>query len=412
MELHDESLTNWVDISAEGGDDIFAKAYHFDTAARYRELGMNPYFRALDGNEGPEATIDGKNYIMLGSNNYLGLTTHPKVREAAREAITKYGTSLTGSRFLNGTLKIHQELEEKLAAFVGKPACAIFTTGYQANLGVLSALLNEKAVAIVDRCAHASIHDGCSLGAGKEIKFQHNDAADLDRMLRDVSPELSRILMIDGIYSMEGDAADLPNLLAVAKRHKARGALDDAHGFGFFGPGGRGTAHHFGVADQIDLFIGTFSKSLASIGGFVAGDSQVIEYIRYFGRPMIFSASLVPSCIAAAGAALDILIAEPELAEAARKNGEWMRTELKGLGLETGPSVSPVVPIGIGDELLTIVIWKELMDRGIYTNPVIYPAVGRGKGILRTSCMATHTKEHLSRAMEAISEVTKSFLKE
>ncbi|HBF11842.1 MAG TPA: hypothetical protein DDW49_00380 [Deltaproteobacteria bacterium] len=408
MDLQDE-ITDWTKQVEKGGHDIFEKALTWNLVEMIEQTGLYPYFQALEENQGPVARYKGKEVVMLGSNNYLGLTTHPKVREASIEAIKKYGTGMTGSRFLNGTLEIHHELEEKLAKFLGKEAALVFTTGYQANLGMLTALVGKNAVAVVDRFAHASIHDGCRLMDGETIKCKHNDVADMDRILSEIPEDKGPIVFVDGVYSMEGDLAPLPEMIAVAKKHKVRIAVDDAHGLGVLGPGGRGTTHHFGVQDQVDLIVGTFSKSLASTGGFVAGDKKIIHFIKHFGRPMIFSASLTPSCTAAASAALDVLIAEPERAKTVRENALLMKKELDAMGFKTGRADAAIVPVIIADNIKTFMVWKELLDNGVYTNPVVHPAVAKGGEMLRTSYLATHTKDHISRALEVFRKVGKMF---
>ncbi len=402
-------IANWSSQLEKGGRDILAKAREWELYDQLSASGFYPYFQPIEENQGPVARYKGREVLMLGSNNYLGLTTHPKVREAAVEAIRKYGTSMTGSRFLNGTIPIHEELEDKLARFLGKEAALVFTTGYQANLGMLTALVNKKSVAIVDRFAHASIHDGCRLMDGENIKFQHNDLSDLEKILGSIPQETGALLFIDGVYSMEGDLCPLPQMMDLAKKHRVRIAVDDAHGLGVMGPGGRGTCHHFGLQDQVDIIVGTFSKSLASIGGFVAGDKKVIDFIKHFGRPMIFSASLAPSCAAAASVALDILIQEPERAERVRRNTRTMKAGLTDMGYRTGHAEAAIVPVVIGDSMTTFMVWKTLLDEGVYTNPILYPAVAKGHEMLRTSYLATHGDEHLERALGIFKKVGKEF---
>lgn len=408
INLQDE-VSSWTDQLEQGGRDVLAKALEWQLYEQVSQTGLYPYFQPLEENQGPVALYQGREVLMLGSNNYLGLTTHPKVREAAIEAIKKYGTSMTGSRFLNGTIPLHEELEEKLARFLGKPSALVFTTGYQANLGMLTALINKKSVAVIDRFAHASIHDGCRLMEGETIKFPHNDLDELDKILSRIPGETGALLFVDGVYSMEGDLAPLPEIVRLAKKYKIRIAVDDAHGVGVMGPGGRGTCHHFGVNNEIDLIVGTFSKSLASIGGFVAGEKKVIDFIKHFGRPMIFSASLAPSCAAAASAALDILIQEPERAEQVRRNSSIMKKGLDEIGYETGHAEAAIVPVVIGDSMKTFFIWKELLEAGVYTNPVLYPAVAKGQEMLRTSYLATHTPDHLARSLEIFQKVGKNY---
>jgi len=404
-----EEVSNWTKQWEMGGRDVLTKAYQWQVYEQFKETGLYPYFQPLDENQGPVALYQGNEVLMLGSNNYLGLTTHPEVRKAAMNAVEKYGTSMTGSRFLNGTIPLHQELEEKLAQFLGKPAALVFTTGYQANLGMLTALINKASIAIIDRFAHASIHDGCRLMEGETVKFQHNDLKELEKILSSLPEDKGALLFVDGVYSMEGDLAPLPEIVRLAKKYKIRLAVDDAHGVGVMGPGGRGTCHHFGLENEIDILVGTFSKSLASIGGFVAGEQKVLDFIKHFGRPMIFSASLAPACAAAANASLDILMREPERAERVRENTRMMRKGLTEIGYRTGHAEAAIVPVIIGDSLKTFLIWKELLDQGVYTNPVLYPAVAKGGEMLRTSYLATHTKDHLSTALDIFKKVAKNF---
>ncbi len=404
-----DALSSWTSQLEKGGRDVLAKAYEWELYDQLSATGLYPYFQSIEENQGPVARYQGRDVVMLGSNNYLGLTTHPKVREAAIDAIRKYGTSMTGSRFLNGTMPIHEELEAKLASFLDQEAALVFTTGYQANLGMLTALINKKSVAVVDRFAHASIHDGCRLMEGENIRFKHNDLDDLERILKSIPEDTGALLFIDGVYSMEGDLAPLPEMVQLAKKYNVRIAVDDAHGVGVMGPGGRGTCHHFGLQKEVDLIVGTFSKSLASIGGFVAGDKKVIDFVKHFGRPMIFSASLAPSCAAAANAALDVLIAEPERAKQVHDNARFMKKSLSEMGYETGHAEAAVVPVVIGDSTKTWLVWKDLLDRGVYTNPVLYPAVAKGTEMLRTSYLATHTPEHLARALDIFRQVGKIY---
>ena len=393
-------------LNRHGDGDIFVKAYSFTLTEQARAAQVYPFFQPLDVNDGPVARIYGKPVLMFGSNNYLGLTRHPKVMEAARKAISKYGTSMTGSRLLNGSTHLHEELEQRIARFLGKEAALVFTTGYQANLGTLSALVTRHSVAVVDKADHASIYDGCRLADGDMIRFRHNDPADLESLFKRRVGERDCLVVIDGVFSMGGDIADLPRIIEITRRHGARLLVDDAHAIGVIGEGGRGTGSHFGMADGVDLVIGTFSKSLASIGGFVAGPRAVMEWIRHFGRAMMFSASLPPSATAAALAALDVLEREPEMVERLRSLATMWREGLKSLGYDIGESQTPIVPIHVGDEYMTVVFWKTLIEHGVYTNPVVYPAVPRGKGILRTSCMATHTPEQIEQALEQFRAVS------
>ena len=385
--------------------DVFAKTAAFTLTDLARAAKLYPFFQPLDCNEGPEASIYGKKVLMLGSNNYLGLTRHPRVMEAARKAITDHGTSMTGSRFLNGTNLMHEELEGRLAEFFGKEAAIVFTTGYQANLGAISSLIDRHSIAIVDKADHASIYDGCELAEGEMIRFRHNDPEHLDSVLSELKDNRGCLVIVDGVFSMEGDIIDLPGVVEVCKKHQTRLLVDDAHAIGVLGQGGRGTASHFGLNDNVDLIVGTFSKSLASIGGFVAGDAKVLEWIKHFGRSMMFSASLPPASTAAALAALNVLMEEPERVERLSENANLLREGLKSSGFEVGDSQTPIVPVATGTEMNTVLFWKGLLEAGVYTNPVIFPVMPKGSGILRTSCMATQTKDQIEYAVEQFTAV-------
>ena len=370
-----------------------------------RQFGFYPFYKALESNEGPEAIIDGQRVIMLGSNNYLGLTRHPRVVKAARDAVERYGTSMTGSRLLNGSTKLHERLEELLAEFFETESALTFTTGYQANLSAISALANRNVTVVIDKADHASIYDGCKLSDGEMVRFLHNDFEQLDQTLAKVTQEKAAMVVVDGVYSMGGDIAPLPQLIEVCKRHGARLVVDDAHGVGVIGRGGRGTGHHFGVEKDVDLIVGTFSKSLASIGGFVAGPADVIDWIRHFGRPGVFSASLPPASVVAATTALEVLMEEPEMVDRLTANATLFRNGLTEAGFDIGLTQTPIVPIVVGDERKMVGFWKELLAKGVYTNAVIMPAVPRGASILRTSCMATHSEEQIKTAVELMAEL-------
>ena len=386
-------------------DPSMAESMGFPTnPQRAKELGLYPFFIPLDHTEGTEVEIEGRRLIMLGSNNYLGLTMDPSVRNAAVEAIREYGTSCTGSRFLNGTLALHGELEDRLAAYLGKERALVFSTGFQTNLGVLSALVGRGDVVICDKEDHASIVDGCRLALGRMHRFQHNDPEDLERVLAACGPNLGKLVVVDGVFSMGGEIAPLPDLIPVCKEHGARLLVDDAHGIGVIG-GGRGTAAHHGVMDDVDLIVGTFSKSFASIGGFVVGESAVIEWIQHLARSLIFSASLPAPNVAAALAALDVMEREPERVARVNEIADRMRAGYRALGFDVGESETPIIPIFIGESLTTIKVWRGLYDAGVYVNVAIPPAVPPGKSLLRTSVMATHTNEQLDRALEAFAEV-------
>jgi 8-amino-7-oxononanoate synthase len=385
--------------------DIFAKAYNFPLIKQAKAFGYYPFFRPLELNEGPEAIIDGQRVIMLGSNNYLGLTRHPRVMKAASEAVIQYGTSMTGSRLLNGSTKLHERLEEMLASFFGYESAMTFTTGYQANLGAISALVNKRAAVIVDKADHASIYDGCKLADGEMFRFRHNEVDHLEQILDAVATKRPTLVVVDGVFSMGGDICPLPQVVEVCRRYGARLLVDDAHSVGVLGKGGRGTASHFGLDGQVDLMFGTFSKSLASIGGFIAGPEPVVEWIKHFARPGLFSASMAPSAAVAAMTALEVLMDEPELVERLTANAKLLKNGLQNAGFDVGQSETPIVPIVIGDERKMVSFWKQLVAGGVYTNAVVFPAVPRGGGILRTSCMATHTPEQINRAVELMSEL-------
>lgn len=387
------------------GVDLFAKVAEFTEAKEAMAAGYYPYFIPLDENEGTEVTYQGHRLIMCGSNNYLGLTTHPKVREAAIEAIRKYGTSNTGSRFLNGTLRLHKELEEELADFVGKEAVLVFSTGYQTNLGTIQGIVGRNDTVILDRDDHASIVDGSVLSQGRILRFKHNDMADLERVLQKADPDHGRLVMVDGVYSMGGDIAPLPELVRLCRQYGARLMVDDAHSMGVLGPQGNGTAAHFGLTDEVDLIMSTFSKSFASLGGFIAGDEEVVHYIQHFGRAMIFSASIPPANAAAARAALQIMKEEPERRERLWQIARRMKREFSAMGWNTGDSETPIIPIIVGDDMKTIFLWKRLFEEGVFVNPVLPPAVPPNKSLLRTSYMATHTDAQLDQVLETFHKV-------
>ena len=373
-----------------------------------KELGLYPYFIPLDQTEGTEVTVDGHRLIMLGSNNYLGLTTHPDVRAAASKAIDEFGTSCTGSRFLNGTLAMHGELERRLAAFVGKEAALVFSTGYQTNLGTLSALIGRGDVVVCDKEDHASIVDGCQLALGRMRRFTHNDAEDLDRVLAACPEDAGKLVVVDGVFSMGGEIAPLPDLIPICKKHGARLLVDDAHGVGVVGHG-RGTAAQYGVTEDVDLIVGTFSKSFASIGGFVAGDETTLHWIQHMARSLIFSASLPAPNVAAALAALDVMEKEPERSARVNEIADRMRGAFRNLGLNIGASETPIIPIVIGDGLKAMKVWRALFDAGVYTNVAIPPAVPQGMALLRTSYMATHTDEQMDRVLDIFAAIGQDF---
>ena len=387
--------------------DIFEKAYNYTVADDVKEAGLYPYFLAMEGNEGTEAIYQGKRLIMCGSNNYLGLTTHPKVRQAAQDAIEEYGTSCTGSRFLNGTLEMHLQLEQELAEYVGMDAALVFSTGMQVNLGTISSIVGKGDVVVLDKDDHASIVDGARLSWGEIKRYKHNDMKDLERILEGLGPDKKKLIVVDGLFSMEGDIAPLPELIPLAKAFNARLMVDDAHAIGVLGRG-RGTAAHFGMTDDVDLIMGTFSKSFASLGGFIAGEDEVIDYIQHHARSLIFSASIPPSNAAATLAALEIMRDEPERVDRLTAIAEKMRKGFTELGFNIGNSETPVIPIIIGDDMKTFVFWKALLDAGVYVNAVISPATAPGRQLLRTSYMATHTDEQLGQVLHTFERVGKT----
>ncbi len=384
--------------------DLFDKCLGFTAAKEAMAAGLYPYFIPLSETEGTEVVIKGRRLIMIGSNNYLGLTTHPKVREAAIEAVRKYGTSCTGSRFLNGNLEMHKELEERLAAFMGCERALVFSTGYQTNLGTISALIGRGDVVITDREDHASIVDGCRLSFGEMKRFRHGSMHDLERVLKSCKPDQGKLVVVDGVFSMGGDIAPLPQIVPLCQKYGARLMVDDAHSIGVLG-NGHGTAAHFGITSGVDLVMGTFSKSFASLGGFIAGEEAVIHYIQHFARSLIFSASMPPANVAACLAALEIMQTEPWRYERLAQIATKMREGYRALGLDVGHTETPIVPIVIGDDMLTLGAWRALFDAGLYTNPVIPPAVPPSGSLLRTSYMATHTDEQLDRVLEIVGAV-------
>lgn len=386
--------------------DLFAKCSDFTIAREAIAAGIYPYFIPLSENEGTEAEYQGRRLIMCGSNNYLGLTTHPRVRQAAKEAIERYGTSCTGSRFLNGTLEMHEELERQLADYVGKDAALVFSTGMQVNLGTISALVGRGDVVILDKEDHASIVDGALLSFGETKRFRHNDLADFERVLASIPDGKGKLVVVDGVFSMEGDLAPLPEMIPLCKKYGARLMVDDAHGMGVMG-GGRGTAAHFGLTDEVDLIMATFSKSFASLGGFIAGDDDVIHYIKHHARSLIFSASIPASNAAASLAALQVMKEEPERVARLSQIAERMRNDFQKLGFNTGNSCTPVIPIIIGDDMKTVFAWRQLFDNGVFVNPVIPPGVAQGRQLLRTSYMATHTDEQLDQVIDTFERVGK-----
>src|SRR5512136_1304838 len=388
--------------------DLFEKCHSFTIAREAIAAGYYPYFTVLDDNsEGTEVVIGGRKVIMIGSNNYLGLTTDMRVRQAAIDATKKYGTSCTGSRFLNGTLELHREAERRLAKFVGKEEALVFSTGMQVNLGTISSLVDRGDIVIVDKEDHASIYDGCRLALGSMKRYTHNDMASLEKVLQACPDRAGKLVVVDGIFSMGGEIAPLPEIARLCKKYGSRLMVDDAHSLGVLGDHGRGTADHFGLTDQVDLIMGTFSKSFASLGGFIAGDEVVMHYVQHHARSFIFSASMPAANVAAVLAALDIMEQEPERIQRLWQITDKMSTGLKALGFDIGNSQSPVIPIIIGDDMKTIFAWKALFEAGVYTNTVLPPAVPPNMSLLRTSYMATHTDEQIDRVLGIMQTVGK-----
>ena len=387
--------------------DLFEKCGKFTKARELMQAGLYPYFRTIESAQDPVVYLNGKKMIMVGSNNYLGLTSHPKVKEAAIAAVRKYGSGCAGSRFLNGTLDIHVALEEKLARFMRKEAALVFSTGFQVNLGVISALCAKDDIVVIDKMDHASIIDGCRLSYAEVKKFRHNDMDDLERVLS-ASGEAAALVVVDGVFSMEGDITKLPRVVETAHGCGARVMVDDAHGIGVLGKTGRGTCEHFGLEDDVDLIMGTYSKSLASIGGFVSGKAEVIHYIKHFARSLIFSASPPPASVAAVSAALDIIEEEPERIARLWYNTRRMREGLRGMGYETGPTETPIIPVLVGDNEAAFRMILMLQEEGVFANVAVSPAVPNGKALIRTSYMATHTDEHLDIVLSAFEKVGKA----
>ena len=385
--------------------DVFQKCFDFKDAEYVRGLGLYPYFRMISSGQDPVVTMNGTTVIMLGSNNYLGLTNHPEIKAAAAAALAAYGTGTAGSRFLNGTLDIHVELEDRLAAFMKREAALTFSTGFQVNLGVISSLIDRKDTVVLDNLDHACILDGARLSFGRVLKYTHNDMASLEERLRSIDSGRGSLIVVDGVFSMEGDLSDLPRIVELAKRYHARVMVDDAHGVGVMGEHGRGTAEHFGLEDDVDLVMGTFSKSLAAVGGFVAGTRPVIDWVKHHARSLIFSAAPPPASVASVIKAVEIIEREPERRARLWDNTRYMKRELEGLGYDTGASASPVIPLLVGEDMTAFRMTMRLQEEGVFVNPVITPAVPPDRAMIRTSYMATHTRDHLDRALEAIAKV-------
>lgn len=385
--------------------DIFEKCFNYTIAKEAIKAGIYPYFHALDSGQDSEVIINGKRTIMIGSNNYMGLTSDPRVKKAASDAAAKFGSGCSGSRFLNGTLNLHLELEEKLASFVHKEAALTFSTGFQTNLGIISAIAGRGDYIIGDRQNHASIVDGCRLSFAKLVKYKHSDMEDLERILKSIPEDAGKIIITDGVFSMEGDICKLPEIVQLARKYGARIMVDDAHGLGVLGEHGRGTGEYFGLEDEVDIIMGTFSKSLASLGGFMAAKEDVVHYVKHISRPFIFSASIPPACAAAALEAVKIIESEPERIKRLWENADYMRKGLKELNVPILDSEAPIIPVMTYEDITTFMAAKELLEEGVYVNPVISPAVVPGQAMLRTSYTATHTKEQLDVALAAFDKV-------
>ncbi|MFH1784716.1 MAG: pyridoxal phosphate-dependent aminotransferase family protein [bacterium] len=387
--------------------DLFDKCSKFTAAREIMAAGLYPYFNIVNSAQDPEVIVGGKRMIMVGSNDYLGLTTHPKLIKAAARALKRYGTGCTGSRFLNGTFDIHEELESKLARFEQKGAALFFTTGVLANLGTISALVGKDDIVITDKADHASIIDACHLCFGETKRFRHNNMEDLGRVLASCDKSKGKLIVVDGVFSTEGDIIDLPNVVKLAKQYNARIMVDDAHSVGVLGEEGKGTAEHYGLQDEVDIIMGTCSKSLASIGGFITATEEVVHYLRHNSRALIFSASPPPASVAVVSAALDVIIEEPQRRKRLWENTRKMQHGFKEMGYDTGDTQTPIIPVIIGDNFKCFQMRKILLEKGVFTNPFVSPAVPEGRALIRTSYMATHTEEQLDRVLEVFESVGK-----
>ncbi len=394
--------------------DVFKKCQQFDRVDQIKEMGIFPYYHAIEENRGPEIRIFGRDVVMAGSNNYLGLSKHPEVVAAAHKAINDFGTSASGSRFLNGTLVLHEKLEEELADFLGMEACQLFTTGYLANQGILPTLVGKGEYLISDKDNHASIVTGTLIAkamAAEVKRYKNNDMESLEKVLKGLPPHAPKLIVSDGVFSMSGLVVHLPELVRLAKKYHARLMIDEAHSVGVLGRGGLGICDHFGLRNghDVDLVMGTFSKSFASLGGFVAGPKKVVEYIKYMSQAVIFSASMAPANVAAVRAALAIIRREPERVERLRWIGDYMRNGFKQAGLKIIDGITPIVPVIVGDDIKTFQVWRRLLDEGVFANAVISPAAPAGLQLIRTSYMATHENHHLDQIIETFARVGKEF---
>lgn len=390
-----------------GPNRIRNKVDGFEEADRIRSLGLYPYFRPIQSEQDTEVVVDGQTLLMFGSNSYLGLTNHPRVKKAASDAVLKYGTGCAGSRFLNGTLDIHIECESRLASFMGKEAALLYSTGFQVNQGVISTLVGKDDYVLLDKLDHASIVDGARLSYGKTLRFRHNNMKELEEALRRLPPTAGKLIVADGVFSMDGDVFNLPAAVELAEQHNAMIMIDDAHGIGVMGEGGRGTASFFRLTDKTDLIMGTFSKSLASLGGFIASDLATIEYLKHHSRALIFSASPAPASVAAVMAALDVIQTEPERIEKLWANTKRMAEGLRNLGYNLGNTTTPILPVMIGDDMKCLQMCLLLQGEGVFVNPIVHPAVEVGNALLRVSLMATHTFAQIDRALEKFERVGK-----
>ena len=385
------------------------KLAQYDAPQKAKAAGVYPYFRPISSEQNTEVLMNGKKVLMFGSNSYMGLTNHPKVIEAAVEATKKYGTGMAGSPFLNGTLDIHKQLEERLADYVGKEDVMLYSTGFGVNLGVISTLTGREDYVILDEQDHASIIDGRRLSFSHYLKYRHNDMASLEAQLKKTDPSKVKLIVTDGVFSMEGDVANLPEIVRLAKEYNASVMVDEAHGIGVFGEGGRGTCNHFGVTDDVDLIMGTFSKSFASLGGFIATDKEITNFLRHHSRAYIFTASITPASTAAVNAALDIMLAEPERQQHLWDITNYALEKFREMGCEIGHTSTPIIPLFIRDDYKTFHVTKDLLDEGVFVNPVVTPAVAPHDTLIRYSLMATHTKEQVERSIEAIRKVFKKY---
>jgi 8-amino-7-oxononanoate synthase len=388
---------------------LLDKVGAFQTADQLRALGLYPYFRTITSAQDTEVMINDQKVLMLGSNSYLGLTNHPLIKEAARAAVEKYGTGCAGSRFLNGTLDIHLELETALAKLVNKEAVLLYSTGFQVNLGVISAMVGKGEYVLGDKSNHASIVEGCLLTQGKFIRFAHKDMAVLEKRIQTLEPGAGKLIVVDGVFSMEGDIIQLPELCRIAEQYGAAVMVDDAHAIGVLGEHGAGTASHFGLTDQVHLIMGTFSKSLASLGGFIASDAPTIDFLKHHSRPLIFSASMSPANAAAVLAAIRIMVQEPERIAQLWRNTSRMKTGLLSLGFDLGVSETPILPVYCRDLMVAFKICKRLQEEGVFVNPIVFPGVPPGSELIRLSLMATHTDQQIDFALDKLGKVGKEF---